>query len=318
MISSILYRSVGLLWLLLLSVVCVYASPTKPPLGTVYLDSNLYIDQQPVRVIDYLEFLHDIRKGYQPKVIDSINKLPLFGLNENEALSVLLPNKFDSLFYDRMLLKTWQVLSSDRKVLGIDNQIMGNKYYNFPVVNVGYYQMIEFCRWRTAKVKLHYAVNSMSLKQRQKYPIDFQFRIIKRSEWEKAMAIYFENVVKLEAKNDAEIGVNDPAPYPDRSQNYFAYISENVGEYLADDIVSTGLNWNTKYGIGDVRYVYYNNPTDWVGFRCICEVKNAPIVVEQPVKKPKEKEKPAQKVEEEPKAKKLKGIKSEDVKRKKK
>jgi hypothetical protein len=35
------------------------------------------------------------------------------------------------------------------------------------------------------------------------------------------------------------------------------------------------------------------------------------------VKKPKEKEKPAQKVEEEPKAKKLKGIKSEDVKRRK-
>jgi formylglycine-generating enzyme required for sulfatase activity len=292
----------------------------EPPLGTVYLKDSLYLDKQPVRVSDYLEFLSDIRRGYTSKMHDSILKLPLYNLSPDIAFHLYDSLKFDSIFYERMLTRTWQVLSSDRKVFGVDYHLLSSKYYSYPLVNVNFYQMFEYCRWRTDKVRLYYAVKCKTLKQREKYPMNFKYRLPQRKEWELAMSLYFDDVEKLSESMNDQVVQNTEAPYFSNGRQSFYYNSTNVGEYLDGGIVTTGFNWHEKYGIGDVRYIYFDKPTDWIGFRCICEVLpsdgHKPAKVEKPssTAQKQEETKPAKPKKE--KEKKLRGIKAEKVKRK--
>ena len=294
----------------------------KPPPGTVMISDSLYIDKQPIRVIDYLEFLHDIRNSYTPKLHDSINKLPLFNLDPNIPNHLYDSLPMDSAFYDRMLTRTWQVVSSDKKAYTVDYHLLSSRYYNYPLVNINYYQAFEYCKWRTDRVKMYYAVKSKTLKQRKKYPINFQYRIVKRKEWERTLSMYFEYVTTVsERLKDLEVS-NAANPYiPDRKKLFY-YESDNVGEYLENNIVAVGFNWNAKYGIGDIRYVKYIKPTDWVGFRSICEVLkdtvNKPIAI-VPTKAKEKKEKVKKpKPPKKKKEKNLKGINNEGIKKRRK
>lgn len=284
------------------------------PLGTVVLTDSVYIDKQPIRVSDYLEFLSDIRRSYTPALHDSIAKLPLYNLSPSIAHHLYDSLPMDSAFYDRMLTRSWMVLANDRKVYDVDYHLINSKFYNYPVININYYQIFEYCRWRTDKVKLYYAVKCKSLRQRQKYPINFKYRPVKRLEWEKAITVYFEDIGKSsEDINNLDLN-NTASAYIYDSKKQFYYQSTNVAEYLEDDLLAIGFNWNDKYGIGDIKYAYYSKPTDWISFRCSCEILsdtiNKPIIkVEKPKKAPKEKKVKTAK------PKKKKGIKLEKLKR---
>lgn len=304
----------GIIWIAIFAGNSSKVSFKEPPPGTVFLSDSLYIDAQPIRVVDYLEFLTHIRHSYTPRLHDSIAKLPLYNLLPDIAYHLYDSLPMDSVFYNKMLTRTWKVLSSDKKIYDVDYHLTSSKYYNYPVVNVNFYQVFEYCRWRTDMVKINYAVRSKSLKQRRKYPINFIYRQVNRTEWEKAMAVYFDDVVKLSDKVNGVEKYNAPAAYIKTRKRKFYYDSENAAEYLKNEIVTTGFNWRDKYGIGDVRYVYYQKPVDWIGFRCICEVLpdtiNKPVVVKVklPKKQKTEKIKTA-------KPKKKKGIKVENLKR---
>ncbi len=295
----------------------------ESPPGTVMISDSLYIDKHPIRVIDYLEFLHDIRNSYTPKLHDSINKLPLYNLNPQIPRHLYDSLPMDSLFYKRMLTRTWQVVSSDKKVYGIDYHLLSSRYYNYPLVNIGYYQIFEYCKWRTDKVKLYYAVKCKTLKQRKKYPINFIYRQVRRKEWEKTLSIFFEEV-KTVSKSLSNISmVNAATPYvSENKKKPFYYESDNVGEYLAGDIVAVGFNWKEEYGIGDISYVKYTKPTDWIGFRAMFEVLpdtiNKPIIVKEELSKPIKNKKPKSKPSKKKTDKKLKGINNEDINRRRK
>ena len=293
------------------------------PPGTVMITDSLYIDKQPIRVIDYLEFLHDIRNSYTPKLHDSINKLPLYNLNPNIPAHLYDSLPMDSVFYERMLTRTWQVVSSDKKVYGVDYHLLSSRYYNYPLVNINYYQVFEYCKWRTDKVRLHYAVISRTLKQRKKYPINFKYRQVKRKEWERTLSLYFEEVKTVSQSLKNINLVNAATPYvPQGKKKKFYYESENVGEYLYGEIVAVGFNWKGEYGIGDISYIRYKKPTDWIGFRTIFEVLpdtiNEPRPISTTPEKPKRIKTPKTKTPKKKKDKKLKGIKGEDIKRRKK
>ncbi len=304
----------GFIWLVIFAGSSSKRLFKEPPPGTIYLSDSLYIDAQPIRVADYLEFLTHIRRSYTPKLHDSIAKLPIYNLAPEVAYHLYDSLPMDTIFYNKMLTRTWEVLSSDRKIYNIDYHLTSSRYYNYPVVNVNYYQIFEFCRWRTDMVKLHYAVISKTLKQRKKYPINFVYRQVKRTEWEKAVALYFDDVVKLSDNINGIKVYNAAAAYHKERKRKFYYDSENAAEYLDGGIVTTGFNWRDKYGIGDVRYVYFQKPVDWIGFRCICEIKkdtiNKPAVVRvKKIKTPKPKKVKTAK------PKKKKGIKIENLRR---
>jgi hypothetical protein len=309
-----LFVILGVIWLLLFAGNSSKRLFKETPPGTVYLSDSLYIDAMPIRVVDYLEFLTHIRRSYTPRLHDSIEKLPLYNLSPDIAYHLYDSLPMDSVFYNKMLTRTWKVLSSDRKIYDVDYHLTSSKYYNYPVVNINYYQVFEYCRWRTDMVKIGYAMKSKTLKQRKKYPINFVYRQVRRPEWEKAMAVYFEDIGKLSENVNGLEKYNAPEAYQRNRKRKFYYDSENAAEYLDKELVTTGFNWRDKYGIGDVRYVYFQKPVDWIGFRCICEilpdtVNKQPIVVAKPEKQPKPKKvKPA-------KPKKKKGIKVENLKR---
>jgi len=293
----------------------------ESPPGTVMITDSLYIDKRPIRVIDYLEFLHDIRNSYTPSLHDSINKLPFYNLDSDIPNHLYDSLPMDSVFYERMLTRTWQVVSSDKKVYGVDYHLLSSRYYNFPLVNINYYQVFEYCKWRTDKVKMHYAVISKTLKQRKKYPINFKYRQVKRKEWERTLSLYFEEVKPVSQSLHNIDLVNAATPYvPQGKKKLFYYESDNVGEYLYGEIVAVGFNWKHEYGIGDISYVRYKKPTDWIGFRAMFEVLPDTVNEARPVyatvEKPRKTKAP--KTSKKKKDKKLKGIKGEDIKRRKK
>ena len=307
----------SLIWIVFFAGLSVKPMFKNIPYGTVRLTDSLYIDKQPIRVIDYIEFLSDIRHSYTPRMHDSIAKLPLYGLSEEIAYGLYDSLSMDTAFYERMLTRTWQTIGNDRHIYGVDYRLRSAKYYNYPIVNINYYQIFEFCRWRSDKVKLHYAVISKTLKQRKKYPINFEYRIIKHKEWEKAMSVFFEEIGKLKRVNDGGALLNIAKPYP--KSNGFSYQSVNAAEYLDNEIVTIGFNWIDEAGLGDVSYMHFEKSTDWVTFRCICEIKDDGMEKPEVKKKtaPKKKLQKSHKPDPKPKEKKVKGIKSEKAQKKK-
>jgi len=279
-------RTKGFILLLLIWII-LFAGKDKTiifkniPYGTIRLTDSLYIDKQPIKVRDYLEFLNDIRNSYTPVFHDSISKMQLFNLPSEIGYHLYDSLPMDSNFYQRMITRTWQTVGNEKHIYATDYRLLSAKHYNYPIVNVNYYQIYEFCRWRTDKVKLHYAVENKTLRQRKKYPIDFEYRIIKRKEWEKAMGTFFEDIGKLKTIESSSELLNLAKPYP--SSKKFTYNSRNAAEYLEDDIITIGFNWIDEAGMGDVSYMAFEKPTDWVTFRCMCEIKTDTVNIKPEV-----------------------------------
>lgn len=287
------------------------------PIGTVRLTDSLYIDSQPIKVRDYLEFLGDIRRSYSPIYHDSINKLPVFGLPKNILYELYNSLPMDTVFYRKMVTRSWHTHNNDNFSYDIDFRLTSSRYSNYPIVNINSIQIREFCKWRSDKVKLYYASKCKTLKQRKKYPINFEYRIISHKEWEKAMGSFINSVKKLKTVDQEHEIINVAAPYTYEKNTAFYYESTNAGEYLQNDIVTVGFNWIDEAGLGDVSYMKFEKPADWITFRCICEIKTDTINVSK-IKPEKiiKKKKPKKVIKDKPKEKKIKGVRSKDAKKK--
>lgn len=261
------------LWLVLLA-----SAPKKKTLfkevlpGTAMLSDSFYVDKTPVTVIDYLEFLSAIKNSYSPKMHDSINTLPNWGLNNTILQDLQEEFEWDSIYYDRMLTRCWLVYGNDEKVFDVDIHIKNPRFYNYPLINVNYMQVTEYCKWRTDMVKIRYAVINDTEKKRRRYPMNFKYRLASKKEWDQVLGTFFNAVDKLndEADEYEKMMNNLVSPYIDRK--VFRYNSRNVAEMLDRFVVTTGFAWNDKYELGNVSYVQYQEPSDWIGFRCVCEV----------------------------------------------
>jgi hypothetical protein len=244
----------------------------EPPPGTLLLTDSLYIDHAPVRVVDYLEFLSAIRNSYSPRIHDSIQELPNYGLSKDDVYRLFDKTPWDSIYYLKMLTRAWTTYANDIKKYDVDYHIKNPRYYEYPVVNINYKQITEYCKWRTDMVKIHYALISKSEKQRKQYPMVFKYRLPKRKEWDKAIGRFFSKIDKFDKlthKND-DLLSNMAGPYPKKKS--FQYQSGNVGEMLDKYIVTIGFAWDELIDMGSVMYVRWEEPVDWVGFRCVCEI----------------------------------------------
>jgi len=267
-------------YIILFSILIItYLSSSKKifkslPPGTIRLTDSLYIDKFPVRVADYIEFLSSIKRFYNEGLHDTISKMPLYGITSENIMGLQEVFKGDSMEYVRMLTRTWITYSNDERRYDVDYHLKSSKFYDFPIINISYEQMRHYCRWRTDMVKLHYATICKTEKQRRKYPMNFVYRLVTRKEWEAALGEFFYDVVR----NNPEERINKNKPenvvrsYVKEKGRDFYYDVDNAAETLDKAIVAFNFKWNERYHIGDISYFKFSKPSDWISFRCICEI----------------------------------------------
>lgn len=256
--------------LLIRASVSVYKS--NPP-GTIPLTDSLFIDQYPVKIFDYLEFLSSMRNFYNEALHDSIQKLPKYGLTEADVVGLKSYFKGDSLGYLQMITRTWMTYSNYERKYDIDYHLKSPKYYSYPVVNINYNQMQYYCQWRTDMVILHYATICKNERQRLKYPMYFKYRMINRKEWQLAISKYFNEIKQSEtAKKQGDKPNNLVRPYEKEKKRIFYYDVDNAAETLENGVVTFNFKWNSSVRIGNISYFQLEEPSDWITFRCVCQV----------------------------------------------
>lgn len=232
------------------------------PPGTVWIKDSIYMDMCEVRNFDYLEYLSWlIRK-------DTV----LY----NQALP-------DSLVWrDKLAFNEPYV----------EYYFRHPAYHNYPVVGVSYEQALAFCKWRTERVKEF-------IKLRKRHNTieevfggkDFYYRLPTKAEWE--YAAYSErergygfwsmkakdNSPNFNVKETHMLGYDDSGdmnvPVFSKKPNTFGLYNTigNVAEMTMEKGVSKGGSWmNSIADCEIIDSIKYENPSCWLGFRCVCVV----------------------------------------------
>lgn len=170
-------------------------------------------------------------------------------------------------------------------------------YKDYPVVGVSFEQAWNFCNWRTAVVKIYYD----KLKERKPktvIPKDLKYRLPTTVEWEQmAVAGFSEKTLKeVEKKHEGQMMynlinsklLNNPPEHPDTlsaditapiksyrpDKNGIYNLIGNVAEITDQRGFAKGGSWKHRDDEVTVkRNFVYNEPANWLGFRCVCEVK---------------------------------------------
>ncbi|MDB5229503.1 MAG: hypothetical protein JWN76_308 [Chitinophagaceae bacterium] len=233
-----------------------FAQKEAPP-GTFFLRDGLYMDKNPVANINYVEFLVSIQNFWSPEISDSIQKLPLYGLDRREVY-----RQKDNSWY----FKNSAFIESMRRPLlfyeGLDTTPGPKKYQvpekirYLPVLGITYEQAAMFCKWRTDIVKLNNSVRTET--ERSKYYSHINYRLPTEEEWK--YAFNRKAVIK-------------------KSLPFFKEPSKKKTFTVYDSIVSEFLNTRKTvigYKINTVKVESLDDPlrsSSGIGFRCVCEVK---------------------------------------------
>jgi formylglycine-generating enzyme required for sulfatase activity len=157
-------------------------------------------------------------------------------------------------------------------------------YKEFPVVGVSYEQAIAYCKWRTERVKTVLVVKKNFKNQ------NFEYRLPTKTEWEK-LAETSSNFLTNNGKNEKgayQVNCAHPdtigTPYPDVTAPVYSYWKNsfglfnmlgNVAEMVNEKGISKGGGWRNNLEQCRVgKDQEYTKPTAWLGFRCICVIKN--------------------------------------------
>lgn len=261
--------------LLLLS--CRLASAVdKPPFklkiappGTVWLRDSVFIDVNPIKNIDYREFLSFVAVTYSKEVRDTLKKIPSFGIHmENFRTYMRLAGKDPDLIkkmairYDMML--SWR--------MNMEEYINNPIYKDYPIVNISYNQAIMFCEWRTDMVMLFYATDCKKESQRLKYYTRIRYRLPTAEEFAYALSKFKNNIILNKALYAGDKVCTYPA-VPQKQKVDFYYIPNNIAEMTLVDKLAVGISWHDEDTTRNyAKTLEYFGPRDWLGFRCVCEI----------------------------------------------
>lgn len=231
------------------------------PPNTVWLKDSLFIDQTEVANIHWMEYLNSLRRDSTKAFY--VSQLPDSMQNATET----------GLLY---LHPFWRLR---------------------PVIGVSFEQAIHFCKWRSAIATFQY---------RKDHPdsrLVFVYRLPTVEEWKTAAAggediSKFPYGLKQIRKPDTKGPVlMKPEPalinYKDsRYKNFelvdvFAYDNPNawgiyqmignVAEMTSEKYLAKGGSWKHRLEECKIRNSQpYAGPANWLGFRCVCEVKMLP------------------------------------------
>ena len=168
-------------------------------------------------------------------------------------------------------------------------------YNNYPVVGVTYEQVLDFCEWRTNKLKTYIATLNDAAKSN--YPANFKYRLPTKEEWELIAEIGFAKHT-LKALSGKHAGrptanfvrlqnVKDSLSVMDKSADVTAPVNSywpntlgcynlmgNVAEMISEKGIAKGGSWIDKEeDVKIITNMNYEKPTSWLGFRCVLEVE---------------------------------------------
>ncbi len=266
-LASAIY-SLFVLFVSTLSQATAQSSPTQTlpvPPNTVWLQDSLFIDKTEIANIHWAEYLQFIRKEVAQKRLT-----PAFYQTQTPDTSITVINGINRLHHPAY---RWQ-----------------------PVVGISYGQALRFCEWRSIVASQVY--NQTNPAPQGLY-WQFTYRLPTTKEWEKAAAggldisLYPYGLTHLFAiTTKKRVLMHPPTPlinYRDHKTKRFSLkkvasyepnglgiyqMIGNVAEMTATKGIAKGGSWRHRKAACKIRKSQrYFVPDNWVGFRCVCEVK---------------------------------------------
>ena len=242
----------------------------EAPPGTVWLKDSIFIDVNPVKNIDYKEFLAFLKVTYNKELRDSLKNIPLYGVDIERFRSYMRLCGPDKMQFKKMSIPHNMQLSWN---MNTNEYLNSPTYKNFPVVNISYSQALKYCEWRSDMVMLFYASDSKNEKKRQKkYYTKIRYRLPTEDEWAYALE-KFEDYIFTDYHVFAGERCATYEAIPQKRKLEFTYIPHNIAELSMTEKIALGISWrDTDTSSNYSKSVKYWGPSDWIGFRCICEI----------------------------------------------
>jgi formylglycine-generating enzyme required for sulfatase activity len=242
-----------------LALLCLSFTTEKPftPPGTVQISDTLFADETEITNFSWQEY-----ENWTSAI---------YGKNSKEHLATLP----DTL--------VWRDQNSYNEPY-VKYYYRHPAYKEYPVVGISYQQAVAFCKWRTERVKLFMTIKKDFKNQ------NFYYRLPTKVEWER-----FAETSSLFLKNNGQNkkgGYQINCAHPNTATNSNADVTApvnsyeknflgiynllgNVAEMINEEGVSKGGGWKNNLEQCRVgKDSEYTKPSAWLGFRCVCVVKN--------------------------------------------
>jgi formylglycine-generating enzyme required for sulfatase activity len=236
------------------------------PFGTVQINDTLYYDKKEVSNFEWQEFVVWQQTKFGNQSLEYLNSLP------------------DTLVWRQKLSYCEPY---------VDYYFRHPAYKDYPVVGITHEQAITFCKWRTERVKEVY-----KQKNNGKH-INLEYKLPKKTEWQLVAKIGLSKKDSSNAKDRVKSNfkrlpvltaatstknnqkLNDNADITAPCQSYWPNkkniynLFGNVAEMVQEKGICVGGSWNDFIENSSIEKTNnYTKAESWLGFRCICVVKN--------------------------------------------
>lgn len=230
---------------------------TFTPPGTVKISENLFFDETEITNSHWSEYTKWIKNHFGDTSSRYLGSLP--------DSTVWL----DSLAYNLPYMNFY---------------FRNPAFFNYPVVGITYEQAVDYCKWRTDRVRECYDVINQK-KIKEYVPKKFLYRLPSKDEWETVAKAGYDSKTMKKLGNKYK-GMNknnfrNSLP-PDVTAPVYSYwpnsfgvwqILGNVAEMVSEKGIAKGGGWCQKDKDVSVEKDFnYEGPTSWIGLRCACEI----------------------------------------------
>lgn len=248
-----------------------YFNKMVNPTGTVKITDQLYMDETEITNFNWQEYVMWLENKHGKNAEEYKNALP------------------DTL--------VWRNKESQNEPY-VQYYYSHPAYKEFPVIGISYEQAVQYCKWRTERVKELFKTKALTDKKNV-YPTNFEYRLPTKEEWEAAAKIGYSEKTKklLETKHKGQLLANlrrnlednvvvagKPTQNLDITTPVKSYwpnavgcynLIGNVAEMTNQKGIAKGGSWiNNPNEITVEKEITYTKPTAWLGFRCVAELKN--------------------------------------------
>ena len=238
------------------------------PPGTVLFQEGLFVDMTEITNFSWLEYMSWNKNNYGAS---------------SEAYKAVLPDT-----------TVWQNTNSLFEQIYLRHPA----FHNYPVVGVSYEQALKFCAWRSDRV------NELLFAKTNKFEYHFyktdstfceipqtcSYRLPTEKEWENfAIAPFSKKVIRKQKDNSIynlkgaiitdkkgnKINNFTASVHSFWPNNYGMYqLVGDVAEMVSEKGIAKGGSWfHTIQESAINTSTPYTSSTGWLGFRCVCDVK---------------------------------------------
>jgi formylglycine-generating enzyme required for sulfatase activity len=151
---------------------------------------------------------------------------------------------------------------------------------SYPVVGIRYDQAVNYCKWRTERVKEMFEIKKAK-KPKMQIP-NFRYRLPTKAEWELVAKADYSDKTKKEIEKAIK---KDPSKNTDNfkavnsKQSFFpnsygvCALKNNISEFVQEKRIAKGGNFTLSSENGLIEQKISSIQIEkWLGFRCVCEI----------------------------------------------